>query len=59
MGGFSESKPLTLTICYKHPFDFNLQAFIKERIQPLGIEFPPFHSKMSSFEKLNLTILIL
>ena len=48
VGGFSESKSLTLTILYKHPFEIILQALRQEIIQPLGIEFPPFHSKRGS-----------
>ena len=59
MGGFSESKYFTLTTCYKHPFEIILQALRQETIWPLGIEFPPFYSKIGSFGKLKLKILVL
>ena len=59
MGGFSESKYSTLTMLYRNPFKIFLYALGQDMIQPLGIDFSPFHYKTGSFEKLNLTILVL
>ena len=59
MGGFSESNSLTLTIWYKHHLEIILQAFRKEMIRPLAMEFSPFHSKTGLLAKLSLTILFL
>ena len=36
----------------------HFHAFRKERIRSLGLKFPPVHSTMGSFEKLNLTTLV-
>ena len=44
MGGFLESKSMTLTMWYKHPFEIILQDLRQEMIRPLGIEFPPFNT---------------
>ena len=59
LGGISESKSWTLYIWYKYPLDFILKDFQQEMIRPLGIEFPPSHSKTGSFEKLNFTTFVL
>ena len=59
MGGFSESKSLTFTMWYTHPLEIILKYFRQEILWPLGIEFPPFYSKIGSLGKLNLTILVL
>ena len=59
MGGFSESNSLTFTMWYRYPFEIISQSFRQEIIWPLRIEFTPFNSKIGSFGKLNLTILVL
>ena len=46
--GVSYSRSLTLTTLYRQTLAIILQAFKQEIILPLGIEFPPFHSKMGS-----------
>ena len=59
VGGTLESKSLTLTMWYKHRLDIILQNFRQEMIQPLGIEFSPFHSKMGLFGNFNWTIVVI
>lgn len=59
MGGILDFKSWILTIYYKYPLEIILQAFKQEMIQPLRIEFSPFHSKSGSFRKLNFTTLVL
>ena len=59
MGQISESKSRTIVIWYKHHLEIILPSFKQEILRSLGIEFPPFHSTIGLFGKLNFTTLVL